>query len=130
MVHSLDNLLDEIKIEVCDARLSPPKIYCLVLKKSTNLQNFTVGMALIQGNFSKSQEDLAFSRKGCFGVYGVRKYWDSPLYDGDRVEIYAPLRIDPKMARRKKANQTENARLQAKAKQRVLERSEKTIKLE
>jgi hypothetical protein len=34
------------------------------------------------------------------GVYGNRRAPDDPLHDGDRVEVYRPLTIDPKQARR------------------------------
>jgi putative ubiquitin-RnfH superfamily antitoxin RatB of RatAB toxin-antitoxin module len=34
------------------------------------------------------------------GIFGQRVGPDTRLRDGDRVEIYRPLRIDPKQARR------------------------------
>lgn len=37
------------------------------------------------------------------GVWGKRLPLDGPLHDGDRVEIYRPLIIDPKEARRQRA---------------------------
>lgn len=37
------------------------------------------------------------------GVYGRRVALDHRLVDGDRVEIYRPLRDDPKEARRRRA---------------------------
>jgi putative ubiquitin-RnfH superfamily antitoxin RatB of RatAB toxin-antitoxin module len=37
------------------------------------------------------------------GIFGRRAAPDTPLRDGDRVEIYRPLLIDPKTARRAKA---------------------------
>jgi putative ubiquitin-RnfH superfamily antitoxin RatB of RatAB toxin-antitoxin module len=37
------------------------------------------------------------------GVYGRRVALDQRLADGDRVEIYRPLRDDPKEARRRRA---------------------------
>jgi putative ubiquitin-RnfH superfamily antitoxin RatB of RatAB toxin-antitoxin module len=37
------------------------------------------------------------------GVYGKRVSADTPLADGDRVEIYRPLAIDPKERRRQRA---------------------------
>ena len=37
------------------------------------------------------------------GVFGERRPLDSPLADGDRIEIYRPLRVDPKEARRRRA---------------------------
>ncbi len=37
------------------------------------------------------------------GIFGRRVAPETPLRDGDRVEIYRPLLIDPKTARRAKA---------------------------
>ncbi|WP_049622337.1 RnfH family protein [Frateuria defendens] len=37
------------------------------------------------------------------GVFGRRVEPDQPLRDGDRVEIYRPLALDPKEARRQRA---------------------------
>lgn len=34
------------------------------------------------------------------GVFGERRTLSDPLRDGDRVEIYRPLAVDPKEARR------------------------------
>jgi putative ubiquitin-RnfH superfamily antitoxin RatB of RatAB toxin-antitoxin module len=39
------------------------------------------------------------------GIYGRRVALDTRLADGDRVEIYRPLRADPKEARRQRARQ-------------------------
>lgn len=38
------------------------------------------------------------------GVFGKRVALDHRLSDGDRVEVYRPLAIDPKEARRRRAN--------------------------
>jgi sulfur carrier protein len=35
-------------------------------------------------------------------VWGRRVPLDTPLRDGDRVEVYRPLRVDPKVARRER----------------------------
>jgi len=43
--------------------------------------------------------------KQAFGIFGKRTALDQPLAEGDRVEIYRPLAIDPKEARRRRANQ-------------------------
>ena len=40
------------------------------------------------------------------GVYGKVVTADTPLADGDRVEIYRPLELDPKEARRRRARKT------------------------
>ena len=39
------------------------------------------------------------------GVFGVPARREQPLYPGDRVEIYRPLALDPKAARRARVQQ-------------------------
>ena len=39
------------------------------------------------------------------GIYGRRVPLDTPLADGDRVEVLRPLAADPKEARRRRARQ-------------------------
>jgi putative ubiquitin-RnfH superfamily antitoxin RatB of RatAB toxin-antitoxin module len=41
--------------------------------------------------------------EGLVGVWNRVRPLDTPLADGDRVEIYRPLRADPKEARRRRA---------------------------
>lgn len=36
------------------------------------------------------------------GLWGRRARLDHPLVDGDRLEVYRPLRVDPKTARRER----------------------------
>lgn len=38
-----------------------------------------------------------------FGIFGQRVALDHRLADGDRIEIYRPLAVDPKEARRQRA---------------------------
>lgn len=38
-----------------------------------------------------------------YGIFGKRVALDQPLAEGDRVEIYRPLTMDPKEARRLRA---------------------------
>lgn len=40
------------------------------------------------------------------GIFGNRVPPDHPLAEGDRVEIYRPLAVDPKEARRRRARKT------------------------
>ena len=44
-----------------------------------------------------------FRPTGNIGVFGRRVAPDHRLSDGDRVEIYRPLAMDPKEARRRRA---------------------------
>lgn len=47
------------------------------------------------------------------GIWGKRCGPDQPLRDGDRVEVYRPLLIDPKDARRERQRQQQAATRQA-----------------
>ncbi len=47
------------------------------------------------------------------GVWGRVAQLDTPVRQGDRVEIYRPLAIDPKEARRKRALQLKEASKEA-----------------
>jgi putative ubiquitin-RnfH superfamily antitoxin RatB of RatAB toxin-antitoxin module len=44
------------------------------------------------------------------GIFGKHLPLHHPLEDHDRVEIYAPLRVDPKIARRRRAAHREKVR--------------------
>jgi putative ubiquitin-RnfH superfamily antitoxin RatB of RatAB toxin-antitoxin module len=39
---------------------------------------------------------------GAVGIWGHKTGPNHPLRDGDRVEIWRPLRVDPKLARRER----------------------------
>jgi uncharacterized protein len=41
-----------------------------------------------------------------FGIFGRAARADQALQDGDRIEIYRPLAVDPKEARRTRAKQS------------------------
>ena len=110
-----------LEIFICDARQGVPtlKPFQLVI---TAEESPTVGLALLKAGLATSKEDPVLARKGCFGVFGKRKEWDSPIYSGDRLELYSPLLIDPKAVRRKKANQSQDAKFQAAAAKRKARR--------
>jgi uncharacterized protein len=40
-----------------------------------------------------------------FGIWGAKRKLDEPLRDGDRVEAWRPLQVDPKQARRLRQQQ-------------------------
>ena len=110
-----------IEIFICDARNGEPVLQSFQLKLVDG-QSATVGQALLQVGIATTPEDPVLARKGCFGVFGKRKDWDSPIYEGDRLELYSMLLIDPKMVRRKKANQNQDAKFQAAAAKRKARR--------
>ena len=106
---------------LCDARQGEPQLTPIKLILEAG-EVATVGWALVKTGIALGPDDAAIARKGCFGVFGKRKDWDSPLYTGDRLELYSPLLIDPKTVRRKKANQNQDAKFQAAAAKRKARR--------
>ena len=110
-----------LEIWICDARGEAPKTTLFHLALAAN-EVATVGLALQKAGIANGPDDPVLSRKGSFGVFGKRKDWDSPIYAGDRLELYSPLLIDPKTVRRKKANQNQDAKFQAAAARRKARR--------
>lgn len=78
-----------LRIEVVRARPERQETVALELE-----QGATVRMALQAAGMPLDQP---------VGIYGRRVALDSRLADGDRVEIYRPLRAEPKEARRRRA---------------------------
>jgi uncharacterized protein len=110
-----------LNIWICDARQGKPVMSPFELHLASGEQP-TVGLAITRAGIALGPEDPVLARKGCFGVFGKRKEWDSPIYAGDRLELYSPLLIDPKAVRRKKANQNQDAKFQAAAAKRKARR--------
>ena len=106
---------------LCDARQGEPELKSFKLDLDAD-ELATVGLALVKAGIATGSNDPVLARKGCFGVFGKRKDWDSPIYAGDRLELYSPLLIDPKTVRRKKANQNQDAKFQAAAAKRKARR--------
>ena len=113
-----------LEILLCDARVDPPQLQIHHLDRP-QAGTPTVGWVLQSLKIAKDKDDPVLSRKGCYGVFGKRKDWESPIYPGDRLELYGPLQIDPKMARRKKANRDKDSLLKEKARVRASTRSAK-----
>ena len=75
-----------MQLLICDARGDQPELRPFTLQMRAGLLP-TVGEALVQAGLASGPEDPGFSRKGAYGVFGKRKEWDSPIYDGDRLEL-------------------------------------------
>ena len=78
-----------LKVEVVYALPSHEKIVSLVLPEGA-----TVLDALLKAGLGKENP---------VGIFGEPATLDTRLRDGDRVEVYRRLKIDPKEARRKRA---------------------------
>jgi hypothetical protein len=79
-----------IKVEVVYAFPRREKIVSLVLPEGATVQD-----ALLKTSINFDPRFL--------GVFGEPVTADTRLADGDRVEVYRPLKIDPKDARRRRA---------------------------
>ena len=61
----------------------------------------TVGDAVRMSGLAQQQSGVALDASPC-GVWGRPCGRDTVLRDGDRVELYRPLQVDPKEARRRR----------------------------
>ena len=110
-----------MELLICDARGDEPVLRPFTLQVRAGFAP-TVGEALVQAGLASGPEDARFARKGAYGVFSKSNDRNSTLYDGDRLELYAPLQIDPKTVRRKRANQNRDAHLKAVAAKRKARR--------
>lgn len=86
-----------MKIQVCYAKPDGPIMVDLEVAAYTTLEQ-----AILQSGILAQAPEINLSRNKV-GIYGKLKPLDTPLRDGDRVEIYRPLAVDPKEARRLRA---------------------------
>lgn len=69
----------------------------------------TVADALVTAGYFSDFQDMK-PETIPVGIYGKHSNIHQVLSDQDRVEIYAPLRVDPKIARRRRAAHREKTR--------------------
>lgn len=62
-------------------------------------EDSTIADAIERSGLRERFPDLEISPER-LGVFAERRSLDDRLRDGDRVEIYRPLKVDPKVARR------------------------------
>jgi len=77
-----------LRVEVVDARPDGTEVVAVRLPDGS-----TVRDALAASGLKGAQ----------VGIFGKRATMDTRLADGDRVEIYRPLAMDPKETRRRRA---------------------------
>lgn len=77
-----------------------------VLKTMQLAEGTTVRAAALQSGLDGIFEDLNLHSTP-LGIFGKAVKDDTPLRDGDRIEVYRPLLIDPKEARRKRVQNQE-----------------------
>lgn len=84
-----------MKIEVCYADTSGATRIPIDLDQGATLGD-AIAVSQIIERLSLVREALSF------GIFGRRADVDARLNEGDRVEVYRPLIVDPKEARRRR----------------------------
>ena len=67
------------------------------------LQPCTVGEILARSGVLDARPEIVGDQLAV-GIWGTIATWQQPVRGGDRVEVYLPLLIDPKDARRRRAH--------------------------
>ena len=75
-----------------------------VLKSMTVVEGTTVREATLKSGLEVEFPELDLQQSP-LGIFGKAVKDETVLRDGDRIEVYRPLLIDPKEARRKRAGQ-------------------------
>ena len=75
-----------------------------VLKSMTVAEGTTIREAVLQSSLEVEFPELDL-QQAPLGIFGKAVKDETVLRDGDRIEVYRPLLIDPKEARRKRAEQ-------------------------
>lgn len=61
----------------------------------------TLRQAVLASGLADAAPDLVLDEADV-GIWGRKATWDAPVRQGDRVEVYRPLKVDPKLARRER----------------------------
>ncbi|SMG07565.1 RnfH family protein [Paraburkholderia susongensis] len=92
-----------LSVEVCYASADAQTLIPLELPEGATLQQAIDASGILQ-RFPSI--DLATQK---VGVFGKLKPLDTVLTDHDRVEIYRPLLVDPKVSRQRRVEKTRKA---------------------
>lgn len=92
-----------LSIEVCYALANEQALIAVDLPEGATLQQAIDASGILQ---RYPQIDLGRQK---VGVFGKLKPLDTVLADHDRVEIYRPLLVDPKLSRQRRVEKTRKA---------------------
>jgi putative ubiquitin-RnfH superfamily antitoxin RatB of RatAB toxin-antitoxin module len=92
-------MADGSRITVSVVHAGPERVFSVDL---TLPSGATVADAVERSGVRAALPDLEI-REDRLGIFSRRATFGTVLRDGDRVEIYRPLKIDPKVARRLRA---------------------------
>lgn len=88
---------EELRVEVVYARPEQQVLVALKLRAPV-----TARQAIEESGIRVRFPEIDLARQ-TVGVFSQPVALDEPLRDGDRVEIYRPLQLDPKQMRRQRA---------------------------
>ncbi len=89
-----------LSIEVCYAQADVQTLIALTLPCGATLRDAIAASEIARKH---PEIDPATAK---FGIFGKLATLDAPLADHDRVEIYRPLIVDPKLARQRRVEKT------------------------
>jgi len=92
-----------LSIEVCYARQDAQTLIAVTLPAGATVRDAITASAVAVRH---PEIDPATAK---IGVFGKLASLDTPLADHDRVEIYRPLIVDPKVARQRRVEKTRRA---------------------
>ncbi|HZZ03261.1 RnfH family protein [Paraburkholderia sp.] len=92
-----------LSIEVCYALANEQTLIAVELPEGATLQQALDASGILR---RYPQIDLGTQK---VGVFGKLKPLDTVLADRDRVEIYRPLLVDPKLSRQRRVEKTRKA---------------------
>ncbi|MBB5543675.1 RnfH family protein [Paraburkholderia fungorum] len=92
-----------LSIEVCYALANEQTLIAVDLPEGATLRQALDASGILQ---RYPQIDLGTQK---VGVFGKLKPLDTVLADHDRVEIYRPLLVDPKLSRQRRVEKTRKA---------------------
>jgi putative ubiquitin-RnfH superfamily antitoxin RatB of RatAB toxin-antitoxin module len=92
-----------LSIEVCYALAGEQALIAVELPEGATLQQALDASGILR---RFPQIDLAAQK---VGIFGKLKPLDAVLADHDRVEIYRPLLVDPKVSRQRRVEKTRKA---------------------
>jgi hypothetical protein len=100
-------MAEHIRVQICYAKPERVVLLDVNVAPGTTLQQAVEASGILQ---AESEIDMNVCK---LGIYGKLKPLDTVLRDRDRIEIYRPLIVDPKEARRRRVVKKETARRRA-----------------
>ncbi len=98
----MDNSQSLLRVQVCYARPDLEILRNLAVPPGTLIKDAIALSGILQ---DVPEIDLGVAT---VGIYGKIKALDTVLRDHDRIEIYRPLIVDPKVARRRRVEKQES----------------------